>query len=125
MAKLYSKSHEWVEVREGSRARVGVSDYAQKELGDIVFLELPDVGKEFHKAEQFGTIESTKSVSELFLPLAGKIVAVNQAVIDNPALVNQDPEGEGWLVEIEIEDKTQLEELLSPQDYRSFIAQEH
>ena len=125
MAKLYSKTHEWVEVQEGERARVGISEYAQKELGDIVFLELPDVGKAFHKSEQFGTIQSTKSVSELFLPLAGKIVAVNQAVIDNPALVNQDPEGEGWLVEIEIEDKTQLEDLHSPQDYRNFVSQEH
>jgi glycine cleavage system H protein len=96
----YTKDHEWVSTPEGPTARVGVTDFAAQSLGDVVFLELPEVGSEVTGGEECGEIESTKSVSSLFAPVSGTVTAVNQAVVDAPELVNEDPYGQGWLFEV-------------------------
>lgn len=117
---LYTKEHEWVKL-EGNIATVGITDYAQGELGDIVFVELPEVDSATQAMQPFGTIEAVKAVSELFAPLSGKVTEVNAALNDNPQLVNQEPYGEGWMIKLELADQDELKELLSPEDYRSLI----
>ncbi len=116
--KRYAESHEWIEITGDGTARVGISDYAQSELGDIVFVDLPDVGDSFNAGGEFATVESVKAASEIYLPIAGKITAVNEALEDDPQLVNSDAENEGWLVEIEIEDaEAALAELRDAEAY--------
>jgi glycine cleavage system H protein len=119
----YSKEHEWVRV-SGNIATIGVSDFAQDQLGEVVFVELPDEGEEFEKDDAFGVIESVKSVNDIYAPLSGKIVEVNDPVVDSPEIVNEDPYVEGWLVKIEISDPKELSELMSAKDYEAYIKEE-
>ena len=117
----YSAEHEWVRV-EGTRARIGITDYAQDALGDIVFVDLPSVGAEVEKGGQFGEVESTKSVSEIYAPVAGTIAAVNDALSANPERMNQDPYGEGWICEIELASDADLAGLLDAAAYGDLTA---
>jgi glycine cleavage system H protein len=119
----YSKEHEWVRV-SGNIATIGISDYAQDQLGEIVFVELPDEGEEFEKDDAFGVVESVKSVNDIFAPLSGKIVEINDPVVDSPEIVNEDPYAEGWLVKIELSDPKELGELMSAKDYEAYIKEE-
>jgi glycine cleavage system H protein len=114
----YSKEHEWVRL-EGVIATVGISDFAQDQLGDVVYLDLPKPGVVVAQFGKAGEIESVKSVSELFVPVGGAIVEANQAAIDNPELVNKSPYGDGWLLKVQIDDAAQLDALLSPDEYRA------
>lgn len=115
----YAEDHEWVS-GSGATLKVGISDYAQDQLGDIVFVELPEVGATFAKGDQFGTLESVKAVSELYLPVGGEIVAVNEALGDSPELINQDPYG-NWIVEIKPADTAELEQLMTADAYRQVL----
>jgi glycine cleavage system H protein len=115
----YTEDHEWV-TASGATLKVGISDYAQDQLGDIVFVELPEIGATFAKGDQFGTLESVKAVSELYLPVGGEIVAVNEALGDSPELINQDPYG-NWIVEIKPSDTSELEQLLTVDAYRQLL----
>ncbi|SDF35854.1 glycine cleavage system protein GcvH [Sporolituus thermophilus] len=114
----YTKDHEWVRV-EGTRAVVGITDYAQHELGDIVFIEVPAVGKQVKAHGNLSVVESVKAVSDIYAPVSGTVVEVNEALNDRPEVVNQDPYGEGWLAVIELEDASELEGLLSADAYRA------
>jgi glycine cleavage system H protein len=116
----YTETHEWLKV-EGSKAKVGITDHAQSELTDIVFVELPSVGKEIKKGEELCIVESVKSVSEIYSPVSGKILDVNKKLEDAPETVNQDPYDDGWLIEMEITDKTELDKLLDAESYRKII----
>ena len=119
----YSKEHEWVKI-DGDQAAVGITDFAQQQLGDVVFVELPEAGSSFAAAEVFGNIESVKAVSELFLPVSGEIVEVNQAAVDSPEMINKDPHGEAWLVVVKLTNPTELEGLLSVEDYQKYVEEE-
>ena len=119
---LYSKDHEWVRV-EGEKAYVGITDYAQHALGEIVYVELPTVGDELNAGDVFSVIESVKAASDSYLPVAGKVIEVNEALSDSPQLVNEDPYG-SWIVVVEITDKAGLDELMSEQEYREFCDKE-
>lgn len=113
----YTKDHEWIRV-EGDFGWIGITDYAQGELGDIVFVEMPKVGTKIVRGKSFGTIEAVKAVSDLYAPAAGEIVELNKAVQDTPELVNKDPYGEGWMVKVKISDKGELTSLLDADGYR-------
>jgi glycine cleavage system H protein len=117
----YTEEHEWVATREATLVRVGITEYAQDQLGDVVFVDLPEVGRQVGAGDVFGEVESTKSVSELFAPVDGEIVAVNDAVADSPELINSDPYGEGWLIEIRLDDPAELEALLEAEAYDALI----
>lgn len=119
----YTREHEWARLQDG-RVTVGITDYAQEQLGDVVYLELPDVGDAVTAGEPLGEVESTKSVSDIFSPLTGTIVEVNVECRENPAAVNQDPYGEGWLVVIDPEDPSEYDGLLTDQEYKRFLAEE-
>jgi glycine cleavage system H protein len=119
----YTSEHEWVDLA-GGNARVGITDYAQDALGDVVYVDLPTAGKAFQANEVFGEIESTKSVSELYTPLSGKIVEINGALTDHPELVNSDPYGEGWLCVFEVDDADEYDGLLSASAYRDIVSSE-
>ncbi len=112
----YTEDHEWLRP-EGKSSRIGITDFAQDQLGDVVFVELPDVGRQVKKGEAFGVVESVKSVSDVFAPISGKVLAVNQDLVDKPELVNQDPYGQGWIVELEIADDAEVQGLLDAQAY--------
>ena len=112
----YSKDHEWVKV-DGNVARIGITAFAQSELGDIVFVELPEVDDEIELDESFGNVESVKTVSELYAPLSGKVVAVNEELEDSPELVNESPYEEAWMIEVELSDETQLDNLMDADAY--------
>jgi glycine cleavage system H protein len=114
----YTDEHEWLTVTEGSTVRVGITAYAQDQLGDVVFVELPKVGAAVEAGTPLGEVESTKSVSEIFAPLSGTVVAVNNALDDSPELINSDPYGEGWIVEINAEDLSALDELMDAAAYQ-------
>lgn len=114
----YSRDHEWVRV-EGSAARIGITDFAQDNLGDVVFVDLPDVGRVVEASEAFSEVESTKSVSDIFAPVAGTIVEVNEALGDAPERLNEDPYGEGWICIIEPADPAEIDALLDAEGYRS------
>ena len=107
----YSRSHEWARV-DGDKVRVGISDYAQSQLGDIVFVELPGVGDRFEKGQEFGTVESVKAVAEVYVPVGGEVAAVNEALADAPELVNKDPYGQGWMLELVPGDPSEADALL-------------
>ncbi len=113
----YSESHEWVKV-DGGKARIGISDYAQNQLGDIVFVELPGVGDVLEKGQEFGTVESVKAVAEMYAPVGGEVVAVNEELAEAPELVNKDPYGRGWMMELSSVDAPEAEALLGPDDYK-------
>ena len=117
----YTKDHEWVRV-EGNIAIVGITDFAQSELGDIVYVEVETEGEELGKEEIFGTVEAVKTVSDLYMPLSGTIVEFNKNLEANPELVNSDPYGEGWMIKIEFSDASELDHLLSAADYESHIS---
>ena len=114
--RRYLESHEWVHP-DGDTARVGISDFAQDELGDVVFVELPAVGDEVSQHEEFGVIESIKAVSDLYAPVSGTVTAVNDALEQEPELVNESPYGEGWLFELELADEAELDALLGADEY--------
>lgn len=120
---LYTEEHEWVKKVSDDEITVGITDYAQGELSDVVFVELPDVGSTFGKMEPFGTIEAVKAVSELYTPVSGEITAVNDDLADDPAVVNRDPYGDGWMVRIRLDDASELDDLLSPAKYKALIAE--
>ncbi len=117
----FTKDHEWIRL-EGKTAVVGITDFAQGELGDIVFVEIETQGEELDKEEIFGTIEAVKTVSDLYMPVTGKVLEVNPKLEEEPELVNKDPYGDGWMVKIQISDPAQLEELLSATDYEALIS---
>lgn len=117
----YTQEHEWIRDNGDGTVTVGITDFAQGELGDIVFVELEPEGFEFDKEEVFGTVEAVKTVSELFAPVAGEIVEVNDTLEDDPELVNNDPYEKGWMVKIKVSDASQIEELLSADDYQDVI----
>ncbi len=117
---LYTKSHEWVEKLNG-KAKIGITDYAQDNLTDIVYVELPEIGKEFKRGEVIATLESVKSVAEVYAPFTGKIVAVNEKLNDEPSLINSSPYDDGWIVEMEIRNEEELKELLSAEEYKKLI----
>jgi glycine cleavage system H protein len=119
----YTKEHEWIK-KENSETTVGITTYAQKELGDIVYVELPAVGKKFAMGEAFGSIESVKAVSEIYAPLEMEIVSVNSTVADQPELINQDPHGKGWLVKVKLGNNADPDSLLSAGEYEELISQE-
>ena len=119
----YAKSHEYVHV-EGNTGTIGITDYAQKELGDVVFVELPQVGAELEAGDELGSIESVKAVSELFVPVSGEVIEVNEALADNPALVNTDPWGDGWMVRIKLADATEVDELMTAEEYDEYLEKE-
>jgi glycine cleavage system H protein len=112
----YSKEHEWALV-EGNRVKIGISDFAQSELGDIVFVELPEVGDTVSVGESFGTVESVKTVSELYAPVSGKIVEINEVLSDSPELINESPYEGGWMIIVELSDAGQMDQLLTPEQY--------
>lgn len=119
----YHKEHTWVKV-EGSRALIGITDHAQEELGDIVYVELPERGSEAEQDESFGTVESAKAISELFAPISGRVVDINEDLADQPELINDDPYDSGWLVEIEMSDTSELDSLLTADTYKKYIEEE-
>jgi glycine cleavage system H protein len=116
----YTEDHEWVKV-EGDVATVGITDFAQGELGDVVFVEIETEGEELDKGETFGTVEAVKTVSDLFMPVGGEVAEVNEALEDEPEIVNKDPYGKGWMVKIKFSDASELEDLMSADDYKKMI----
>ena len=118
----YSRSHEWVRV-DGDIATVGITEYAQKELGEIVYLELPEVGHVFDADQEFGTVESVKAVSELFSPVAGEVVEINKQAVEDPAALNEDPYGDGWMIKLKLSTED-LSSLLDSAGYEAFVKEE-
>ena len=112
----YTKDHEWINI-DGDYAIVGITNFAQKELGDIVFVEIESLNQEINSGEVFGSVEAVKTVSDLFMPITGKIIEINEKVVDNPELVNSDPYGEGWMIKIKILDLNEVESLLDLKSY--------
>ena len=119
----YTKEHEWARIR-GNVAQIGITRFAVEQLGDVTQLELPREGESVKKDEVFGTVESVKAVSDLFAPVSGKVVKVNTPLNDTPEAVNEDPYDEGWLIEIEMSDVKQADELMTPEQYREFLAEQ-
>jgi glycine cleavage system H protein len=117
---LYTEEHEWVSFEEDI-ATVGITDYAQSELGDIVFVELPSVGDKITKGDSFGTIEAVKAVSDLFAPVSGEVIEVNETLSENPEIINESPYDEGWMIRIRISDESEQETLLTAESYRDVI----
>ncbi|GEN54297.1 glycine cleavage system protein GcvH [Halobacillus litoralis] len=116
----YSEEHEWVK-EEGEKVRVGITEFAQSELGDIVFVELPEVGDELEADEPFGSVESVKTVSELYAPLSGKVVEVNEDLEDSPEFVNESPYDKAWMVVVEPSDNSKINDLMTPEEYEAMI----
>ncbi len=119
---LYNKTHQWARI-EDNVATVGISDYAQDQMNDLVYVDLPEVGRTLSQGEPFGSVESVKAVSDVNAPLSGKVVAINEAVADEPEKINADPYGEGWLVKVEISDPGETANLLSSDAYQKFLAE--
>ena len=117
----YTKDHEWVKV-EGSSATIGITDYAQHELGDVVFAELPKVGARLKSGESFGTVESVKAVSDVFAPVSGEITEINSALVDSPEAINRDPHGSAWLVKMRLTDPQEVSGLMDAASYETYIA---
>ncbi|AKU08423.1 MULTISPECIES: glycine cleavage system protein GcvH [Haloferax] len=115
--RKYLESHEWT-TTEGDAVKIGISDFAQDELGDVVFVELPAEGDELAAGEEFGVVESIKAVSDLYAPISGTVTAVNEELFDAPELLNDDPYGDGWMLEVEPADASEFDDLLSPEEYR-------
>ena len=119
----YSKDHEWVRFENGI-ATIGITDYAQDQLGDIVYLDLPGLGSTVIQFDKFGEVESVKAVSELYCPISGEVVEANQSAADEPEVVNSDPYGDGWLIRVRVDDPSELDKLLTPEAYRNLITAE-
>lgn len=118
---LYSADHEWAR-READNVRIGITDYAQDALGDVVYVQIPEVGRTLTVGEAFGEVESTKSVSEIYAPISGQIVAVNAALVDNPGLLNSDPYGDGWLCVLSLSKASELDQLMDAMAYEALVA---
>jgi glycine cleavage system H protein len=121
--RQYAKSHEWIRV-DGDIGTIGITDHAQKELGEVVYVDLPEVGELIDAGQEFGTIESVKAVSELFLPITGEVVEVNKVLADEPGAVNEDPHGEGWLLKVKVSTDGELRVLMSAAEYEKFVEEE-
>jgi glycine cleavage system H protein len=119
----YTKDHEWVRV-EGDKGIVGITDYAQNQLGDVVFLELPEAGRQLTAGQSFGTVESVKAVSELFAPVSGEVEEINSALVSSPEAVNTDPYGKGWMVKVRLADAAQVASLMDAAAYAAFVQNE-
>ncbi|HNX78656.1 MAG TPA: glycine cleavage system protein GcvH [Prolixibacteraceae bacterium] len=117
---LFTQDHEWISI-ENDLATVGISDFAQGELGDVVFVEIETLGETLGKGEIFGTVEAVKTVSDLFMPVSGEVVEINEALADKPELINKDPFGSGWMIRIKVSDPGELSDLLTPDSYRKMI----
>jgi glycine cleavage system H protein len=117
---LYQKSHEWVRI-EGDEGVIGISDYAQSELNDVVYVELPEVGDGLEQGEEFGSVESVKASSELYMPMGGEVIAVNEQLDEEPELVNSEPFGDGWMIRIQLDDPTEAKDLLDAEAYRALV----
>ncbi|OFY51380.1 MAG: glycine cleavage system protein H [Bacteroidetes bacterium GWF2_41_31] len=117
---LYTEDHEWIRV-EGKEAYIGITDFAQKELGDVVFVEVETLEETLDKAEAFGTIEAVKTVSDLFMPVGGTVLGLNELLEDEPEIINKDPYGKGWIIKISISDASQLDELLDAAAYKALV----
>jgi len=119
----YTKEHEWICPEPGDKGKIGLADYAQSHLGDIVFLDLPTPGTQVEQFKKMGEVESVKAVSDIFAPASGQVLEVNQTVIDEPQLVNQDPYGNGWLVKLELSQPSELDALMNSDEYDKFVAE--
>lgn len=119
----YSKEHEWVKA-DGKQATIGITDYAQDRLGEIVFVELPGEGEEFGKEETFGVVESVKSVNDIYAPVSCRVLETNDPVVETPELLNEDPYTEGWLIKVELSDPTELKDLMTAKQYEAFLKEE-
>ena len=119
----YTKEHEWVRV-DGDTATVGITDHAQDQLGDIVFVELPKTGARVQAMQSFGTVESVKAVSDIYAPLSGKVAEINESLVDEPEKLNQDPHGDGWLIKVQVEDQTELAQLMTAEEYLAYVEAE-
>ncbi len=119
----YAENHEWGRLEDDGRVRVGITDFAQDALGDIVYVALPETGRRLVSGESFGEVESTKSVSDIYAPIAGTVVSVNAALIDNPETINTDPYGEGWLIVLEPDDASTLDDLMDHHEYAAHTAE--
>ena len=119
----YSKEHEWVLV-EGKSATIGITEYAQEELGDIVYVELPEVGEKVVKDDPFGAVESVKAVSDVYAPVSGAVLEVNDVLPDNPETINDDPYGDGWMIRVELSDLDDLKDLMDAEEYAEYVAQQ-
>ncbi len=120
---LYTREHEWVRI-EGNKAEVGITEHAQKSLGDIVYVELPEIGDEIDAGDEFGSIESVKAVNSLYMPMSGNIIAVNTELKDSPETINEECYDEGWLIRFELSNQEESSELLSSKDYKEFLLEE-
>ena len=120
---LYTREHEWLRI-EGNKAEVGITEHAQKSLGDIVYVELPEIGDEIDAGDEFGSIESVKAVNSLYMPMSGNIIAVNTELKDSPETINEECYDEGWLIRFELSNQEESSELLSSQDYKEFLQEE-
>ena len=119
----YTASHEWVRI-DGATGTIGITDHAQKELGEIVYLELPEVGHVFNADDEFGTVESVKAVSELFTPISGEVVAVNKGAVGEPGIINDDPFGDGWLIKLKVSTDVEIGKLMSAEAYAEYVREE-
>ena len=119
----YTKDHEWVRVK-GNEATVGITDHAQNQLGDVVYVELPKIGDKFEASEPFGSVESVKAVSEIYMPLGGSVIQVNESLNDSPEQVNEDPYGDGWMIRIKMDNPSQVDALLTAVEYEDYIKEE-
>ena len=120
---LYTKEHEWIRLDE-QIGTIGITDYAQKELGDIVYVELPKPGEHVAAGESFGTIESVKAVSEIYAPVSGEVTAVNTKLQNSPEMLNSDPHGEGWLIQLRLSDRSEIEKLMTTDEYEAYLQKE-
>jgi len=119
----YTKDHEWIKI-EDNIATIGITDYAQEKLGDIVYVELPDVGETLEKGDAFGSVESVKSVSDCYTPVAGEVIEVNDLLVESPEAINEDPYGEGWMVKIKLQKNQQLDDLMTNVEYENYVSEE-
>lgn len=119
----YSKDHEWVKVEDGGVATIGITDYAQHSMGDVVYVELPGVGDRFGAHEAFGSVESVKAVSEVFIPVAGEVVEINEGLNDTPEVVNSDPYGGGWMIKVKMDNPGEADAMLSPAEYEEYLSE--
>jgi glycine cleavage system H protein len=119
----YTREHEWVNL-QGDVATVGITHHAQDQLGDVVFVELPKVGARVQSMQSFGTVESVKAVSDIYAPLSGEVTEINDALVDTPEKLNEDPHGAGWLIKIKIGDKSEFDDLMTAADYQKYVAEE-
>ncbi len=121
--RKYTKDHEWITI-QGDTATIGVTQYAQEQLGDIVYVELPQIGEEFSKGDTFGVLESVKAVSDCFVPVSGTITEVNDVLTESPEIVNEDAHGEGWMIRMEVSDRSELDGLMDHAQYEAFVKEE-